>query len=42
VPFAAKINGDLVKQIQALAVERQIDLNEIVAELLQKGLGKQT
>ncbi len=42
VPFAVKINGDLVKQIQALAVERQIDLNEIVAELLQKGLGKQT
>ncbi|MES2354077.1 MAG: hypothetical protein V4568_06685 [Pseudomonadota bacterium] len=38
VPFAVKINSDLVKQIQALAQERQIELNEVVAELLQKGL----
>ncbi len=38
VPFAVKLNGDLVKQIQALAQERQIGLNEVVAELLQKGL----
>ena len=38
VPFAVKLNGDLVKQIQSLAQERQIGLNEIVAELLQKGL----
>lgn len=39
VPFAVKLNGDMVKQIQSLAQERQIGLNEIVAELLQKGLG---
>ncbi|MHB1291072.1 MAG: hypothetical protein ACYCY5_02630 [Sulfuricella sp.] len=38
VPFAVKLNGDLVKQIQSLAQERQMGLNEMVAELLQKGL----
>ena len=38
VPFAVKLNSDLVKQIQALAEERQIGLNEVVAELLKKGL----
>lgn len=38
VPFAVKLNGDLVKQVQALAQERQTGLNEMVAELLQKGL----
>jgi len=39
VPFAVKLNGELVKQIQTLAQEREIGLNEIVAELLKKGLG---
>ena len=38
VPFAVKLNGELVKQIQSLAQERQTGLNEIVAELLHKGL----
>jgi len=38
VPFAVKLNGDLVKQIQALAQERNAGLNEVVAELLKKGL----
>ncbi|MBE0615661.1 MAG: hypothetical protein IH604_18490 [Burkholderiales bacterium] len=38
VPFAVKLNGDLVKQIQALALSRKADLNEVVAELLKKGL----
>jgi len=38
VPFAVKLNGDLVKQIQALAQERETGLNEVVAELLKKGL----
>ena len=38
VPFAVKLNGDLVKQIQALAQERKTGLNEVVAELLKKGL----
>ena len=38
VPFAVKLNSDLVKQVQSLAQERQIGLNEMVEELLQKGL----
>ena len=38
VPFAVKLNGDLVKQVQALAQARQAGLNEVVAELLKKGL----
>ena len=40
VPFAVKLNGDLVKQIHALAAERKTGANEIVAELLQKALKK--
>jgi hypothetical protein len=39
VPFAVKLNSDLVKQIQALTQTRDADINEIVAELLKKGLG---
>jgi hypothetical protein len=38
VPFAVKLNGDLVKQLQALANERGVDMNELVADVLQKGL----
>lgn len=38
VPFAVKLNSDLVKQIQDLAQTRQTGLNEVVAELLKKGL----
>lgn len=38
VPFAVKLNGDLVKRLQALAKERGVDMNELVAEVLQKGL----
>lgn len=38
VPFAVKIDGELVKQIQALAQERKTALNEVVADLLKKGL----
>ena len=38
VPFAVKLNGNLVKQVQALAQTRQAGLNEVVAELLKKGL----
>ena len=39
VPFAAKLDSELVKQLQALAQTRQMGLNEVVAELLKKGLG---
>lgn len=38
VPFAVKLNGDLVKQLQGLAGERGQDMNELVAELLKKAL----
>ena len=38
VPFAVKLNGELVAQLQALAKERGADLNEVVAEVLAKGL----
>ncbi len=38
VPFAVKLDSGLVKQIQALAQERNTGLNEIVAELLKKSL----
>jgi hypothetical protein len=38
VPFAVKLNSELAKQIQALAQERKAGLNEVVAELLKKGL----
>ena len=40
VPFAVKLNSELVQQIQALAQTRQIGLNEMVAELLKKGLAE--
>lgn len=40
VPFAVKLNGELVKEIQALAQARQQSLNETVAGLLKQALGK--
>ncbi len=38
VPFAVKLNGALVLQLQTLAKEREVDLNQLVADLLSKGL----
>lgn len=38
VPFAVKLNGELVKELQALAASRQCELNTLVDELLRKGL----
>jgi hypothetical protein len=40
VPFAVKINADLVEKIQNIAKDEQLSVNEVVAELLQKGLEK--
>ena len=40
VPFACKLDGELVKQLQDLAQQRATGLSEVVAELLKKGLGK--
>jgi hypothetical protein len=42
VPFAVKLDGELVKQIQALALERRLGMNELVDELLNKGLKEKT
>lgn len=38
VPFAVKVNAELVKQLQARSSEQAIDLNELVGQLLAKGL----
>ena len=38
VPFAVKLNADLVKQLQEHAKTAGVDLNEAVASLLVKGL----
>jgi hypothetical protein len=38
VPFAVKLHGDLVKELQALAQKRATGLNEVTDELIRKGL----
>jgi hypothetical protein len=38
VPFAVKLNGELVNRLHARAQARGEGLNEVVTELLQKGL----
>lgn len=38
VPFAVKLEGGLVTELQALAQSRGVALNELVAELLRKAL----
>jgi hypothetical protein len=38
IPFAVKLNSDLVAQLHALAKERGTGLNEVTAELLKLGL----
>jgi hypothetical protein len=40
VPFAVKLDSELVKQIHALVAERAAPLNDVVAELLKNGLTK--
>lgn len=39
IPFAVKLESALVQEVQALAKEKDVALNEVVAELLRKGLG---
>ena len=41
VPFAVKLNGDLVKRLHAEAADRGLDLNTVVADVLAKGLDAQ-
>lgn len=38
VPFAVKLNSDLVQQLHSTAKERGLDMNALVAELLAKAL----
>jgi hypothetical protein len=38
VPFAVKLHEDLVRDIHAAAQARGVSLNEVTAELIQKGL----
>ena len=38
VPFAVKLNEELVAKLHALAEKRGGNLNEVVAELLKKGM----
>lgn len=38
VPFAVKLNSELVAQLQALAKDGDKDLNEVVAEVITRGL----
>jgi hypothetical protein len=37
-PFAVKLEGELVRQLQALAQEKNEPINDVVAALLKKGL----
>ena len=39
VPFAVKLNEELVAKLHELAKDREGGLNEVVAELLKKGMG---
>ena len=38
VPFAVKLNEDLVKRLHKLAQDRQVELGQLVGELLGKAL----
>jgi len=38
IPFAVKLDAQLAEEIRAQAVARQLGLNELVGELLRKGL----
>ncbi len=38
IPFAVKLPSNLVEKLRALASDRQTGLNELTAELLEKGI----
>lgn len=42
IPFAVKIEADLATQLRAEAQSRDVSLNELVADLLRKGLAADT
>ena len=39
VPFAVKLDRELVKRLRALALQRAVEVNALVDELVRKGLG---
>jgi hypothetical protein len=38
VPFACKLNQDLVKELHAACTERNLPLNDLMEEIVRKGL----
>lgn len=40
VPFAIKLDGKLIERLRSKAAERNAGMNELVDELLRKGLGE--
>ena len=40
IPYAVKLQGDLINQIKVLAASQDKSLNDLTAELLTKGLAK--
>ena len=40
VPFAVKLNENLVERLHKLGQERNLPMNDLVAELLEKGMEK--
>ena len=40
IPYAVKLQGDLINQIKVLAASQDKSLNDLTAELLAKGLAK--
>ena len=38
LPFAVKLDKELIAELQAQATQRELGMNELVAELLRKGL----
>lgn len=42
VPFAVKLDGELIKRVRAGAEQQEQELNQWVAQLLEQGLSAQT
>ena len=40
VPFACKLNQDLVKQLHEACATREVEMNDLLAELITQGLAK--
>ena len=40
VPLAVKLDGRLIERLRSMAAERNASMNELVDEVLRKGLGE--